>query len=130
MSDAIQNEDTGNAINKKQESYFTVTLQALSVLKPITNDFLDYETNTNATLSNTFKTLLFGLYNLPNNKFYQKFKETYISIAKSLNLSEALKKDPFHFLKNILNMLSIENNIVKNPNYFQSYNQEKKKIPM
>jgi hypothetical protein len=128
MSAILQKEDNANAVNKNDETYADVVLQSLSVLKTIKRDFLYDEPlpNKNTPLTNNFKTILYGLFNPSNNIFYQELLKTYDSLAKSNNTSDALKHDPFHFLKYFLEYLNNENITILEPSYFQLYPQAKK----
>ena len=126
MTEVLENEDTSSSMNKTEETYATVVLQALSVLKVIKHDFLENEPfqNKQMTLTNNYKAILYGLYNLPNNMLYQELMKTYTCYSQ--NLTEILVLKPFNFLKNFLDFLNNENNTIEDPNYFQLFNQEKK----
>lgn len=127
MSIISQNEDTASSANKNEDTYTIVALQSLITLNSIKRDLLlDVSTpKKNTPLTDNFKNLIYGLFNLPNNIFYQELMKTYDSLAKSNNNSEAFMQDPFHFLKNFLEYLNNENIKIDDPSFFQSYPQKK-----
>ena len=114
-----------NALIESENSYELV-LQALSCLKTIKSKFADLELseNNNTLITNDFKLLLFGIFN-SDKKFLKNLIKTYNDKAKNIN--EALLKDPYHFIKYFIQFLNEENIPAENPNYFQTYTQEKEK---
>ena len=68
-------------------------------LKTIKTDILNDipSQNMNTPLTDDFKTLFFGLFNTPDNKFFKDFMKTYNS--KANNNNEALLHNPYNFLK-------------------------------
>jgi hypothetical protein len=128
MSAILQNEDTASSINKSEDTYTIVALQSLITLNSIKRDLLfNISTPKNNTpLTNNFKNIIYGLFNLQNNIFYQELLKTYDSLAKFNNNSEAFMHDPFHFLKYFLEYLNNENITILEPSYFQLYPQAKK----
>ena len=81
------------------ENYGNLVLQALMSLKTIKTDILNDipSQNMNTPLTDDFKTLFFGLFNTPDNKFFKDFMKTYNS--KANNNNEALLHNPYNFLK-------------------------------
>ena len=114
-----------NALIESENSYELV-LQALSCLKTIKSKFADLELseNNNTPITNDFKLLLFGIFN-SDKKFLKNLIKTYNDKAKNIN--EALLKDPYHFTKYFIQFLNEENIPAENPNYLQTYAQEKEK---
>ena len=128
MSVISQNEDTSSSVNKSEDTYTIVVLQSLMALKSIKRDLL-FDVSTpkkNTPLTNNFKNIIYGLFNLPNNIFYQELMKTYDLLAKSNNNSEAFMHDPFHFLKYLLEYLNNENITILEPSFFQLYPNAKK----
>ena len=110
------------------ENYANLVLQALMALKTTKTDILnDIPTqNMNTPLTDDFKTLFFGLFNSPENKFFKDFIKTYNS--KANNNQDALLHDPYNFLKYLLIFLKEENIKDVDLNFLATYQQQKQNL--